>query len=207
MEDRWLSWVKRLQSVASTGRHFAQDGFDRERYDEIGAIAAQMLAALADAPVEVIREMVADFGTGYATPKVEVRAAVFDADKILLVRELSDGLWALPGGFADVGRSPGENIEKEVWEEAGIAVKATALYAVRHKAKHAYRPDTRDFYKLYFCCTRLDTCTPTPGSETSAAAYFALDALPPLSRGRTIEADITAAAAFMQDPVRITRFD
>jgi len=207
MEDRWLSWVKRLQSVASTGRHFTRDAFDRERYDELGAIAAQMLAALADAPVAVIPDMLAEFGTGYATPKVEVRAAVFDAGRILLVRELTDGLWALPGGFADVGRSAGENIVKEVWEEAGLVVKATALYAVRHKAKHDYRPDTRDFYKLYFCCERLDMRDPSPGSETSAAAYFPLDALPPLSRGRTIEADIIAAAEFLQDPARITRFD
>jgi ADP-ribose pyrophosphatase YjhB (NUDIX family) len=207
MEDRWLSWVKRLQSIASTGRHFTQDAFDRERYDEIGAITAQMLVALADAPVDAIPSLPADFGTGYATPKVEVRAAVFDENKILLVRELTDGLWALPGGFADVGRSPRENIEKEVWEEAGLAVKATALYAVRHKAKHAYSPDTRDFYKLYFYCDRLDPRAPTPGSETSAVAYFPLDALPPLSRGRTIEEDIVAAAAFLQDPARITRFD
>jgi ADP-ribose pyrophosphatase YjhB (NUDIX family) len=207
MEDRWLSWVKRLQSVASTGRHFTQDPFDRERYDEIGSIVASMVAALAEAPVESIPGLGPDFGIGYATPKVEVRAAVFDAGKILLVRELSDGLWALPGGFADVGRSPSENIEKEVWEEAGLAVKATALYAVRHKAKHAYRPDARDFYKLFFCCERVDARAPTPGSETSAAAYFPLDALPPLSRGRTIEADILAAAAFLQDPARITQFD
>jgi ADP-ribose pyrophosphatase YjhB (NUDIX family) len=207
MEDRWLSWVKRLQSVASTGRHFTEGVFDRDRYDEIGAIAAQMLAALADAPVEAISGLAADFGTGYATPKVEVRAAVFDEGKILLVRELTDGLWALPGGFADVGRSPAENIEKEVLEEAGLAVKATALYAVRHKAKHAYPPDTRDFYKLYFHCERLDARAPTTGSETTAVGYFPLDALPLLSRGRTIEADIVAAAAFLQDPARVTQFD
>jgi ADP-ribose pyrophosphatase YjhB (NUDIX family) len=207
MEDRWLSWVKRLQSIASTGKHFTEDPFDRERYDEIGAIAARMIAALADSPVEKLPELVADFGTGYATPKVEVRAAVFDAGKILLVRELTDGLWAMPGGFADVGRSAGENIEKEVWEEAGLAVRATALYAVRHKAKHAYRPDIRDFYKLYFHCERMDARAPTPGSETSEAAYFSIDALPPLSRGRTIESDIHAAVEFLQDPARSTRFD
>jgi len=207
MENRWLSWVKRLQSVASTGRHFTQDVFDRERYEEIGAITAQMIAALADAPMAAIPGLPADFGSGYATPKVEVRAAIFDQDRILLVRELTDGLWALPGGFADVGLSAAENIEKEVREEAGLVVKATALYAVRHKAKHAYRPDTRDFYKLYFCCERLDQRAPTPGGETSAAAFFPLDALPPLSLGRTIEADIVAAAAFCADPAKITRFD
>jgi ADP-ribose pyrophosphatase YjhB (NUDIX family) len=207
MEDRWLSWVKRLQSIASTGRHFTEDSFDQERYDEIGAIAARMLTALADSPVEMVPDLPADFGTGYATPKVEVRAAVFDEGKILLVRELTDGLWAMPGGFADVGRSAGENIEKEVWEEAGLAVKATALYAVRHKAKHAYRPDTRDFYKLYFYCERVDAHAPTPGSETSEAAYFPIDALPPLSRGRTIESDIHAAVEFVQDPARLTVFD
>ncbi len=119
MEDRWLTWAKRLQAIASTGRHFSREKFDRERYDDIAAIANDMLAALAQVPVARIESLVSDFATGYATPKVDVRGALFAGGKILLVKEAGDGLWSLPGGFADVGRSPSENIEKELWEEAG----------------------------------------------------------------------------------------
>jgi ADP-ribose pyrophosphatase YjhB (NUDIX family) len=193
MEDRWLTWAKRLQAIASTGRHFSREKFDRERYDDIAAIANDMLAALAQVPVARIESLVSDFATGYATPKVDVRGALFAGGKILLVKEAGDGLWSLPGGFADVGRSPSENIEKELWEEAGVRVEATALYAVRHKARHDYRQDARDFYKLFFICEQIDAGMPVHGAETSAVDFFARDDLPPLSRGRTIESDIEAA--------------
>lgn len=207
MEDLWLAWAKRLQAIASTGMHFAKSPYDRERYAEIAAIAHEMLAALADVPPSRIHELVPEFAKGYATPLVEVRGAVFDEDRILLVREASDGLWTLPGGFADVGKSPRENVVKEIWEEASLRVEATALYEVRHKAKHAYDPDTRDFYKLFFFCERLDERAPQPGHETTDAGYFAADRIPPLSRGRTLEKDIEAAFAFKADPEKLCRFD
>jgi ADP-ribose pyrophosphatase YjhB (NUDIX family) len=207
MEDRWLTWAKRLQGIASTGVHFSREKFDRERYEEIAAIANDILACLAQVPVARIESLLLDFGAGYATPKVEVRGALFHHDKILLVKEASDGLWALPGGFADIGRSPSENIEKELWEEAHVRARATALYGVRHKARHDYRQDSRDFYKLFFLCTQLDDAAPVHGGETSAVGFFARDALPPLSLGRTIESDIAAAFEFAAQPNRPTAFD
>lgn len=207
MEDLWLTWAKRLQAIASTGMHYAKSPYDQERYAEIASIAHEMLGALADVPPQRIHELVPEFAQGYATPLVEVRGAVFERDRILLVQEASDGLWTLPGGFADVGKSPRENIVKEIWEEATIRVDATALYEVRHKAKHSYDPDTRDFYKLFFLCERLDDRTPKAGHETTATGYFAAGEIPPLSRGRTLEKDIEAAFAFRADPQRLCRFD
>ncbi|MDE2305152.1 MAG: NUDIX hydrolase [Gammaproteobacteria bacterium] len=207
MEDLWLTWAKRLQAIASTGLHYTEGSYDRERYAEVAAIAQHMIAALADVPPRRIAELVPQFAKGYATPLIEVRAAVFEHERLLLVRETSDGLWTLPGGFADVGLSARENAVKEVFEEAALRVEARALYAVLHKAKHPYDPDTRDFYKLFFLCERLNDEAPRPGHETSEVGYFEAGRLPPLSRGRTLERDIDAAFAFRADPAQPCRFD
>lgn len=207
MEDQWLAWAKRLQSIASTGAHFSTDPFDRERYAEIAGIANGMLAALGNVPLERIEGLVTDFAQGYATPKVDVRGAVIENDRVLLVRENVDGLWTLPGGWADVGISPSENVVKEIREEAGIRVRATGLYGIRHKAKHAYDPDTRDLYKFFFLCEKIDDAEPAPGIETSAVGFFSLDALPPLSRGRVIERDIEAAFVFRGGGLKRAAFD
>jgi ADP-ribose pyrophosphatase YjhB (NUDIX family) len=207
MEPQWLSYAKRLQAIASTGLYFSNDPFDRERFDEIAAIATDMLAALGDVPIERIEGLVSDFARGYATPRVDVRGALVEGDAILLVRERSDGLWTLPGGFADVGRSAAQNIEKEMFEEAGLRVAARRLYGVRYKASHPYPADVRDFYKMFFLCDRLDDSEPTSGNETSDVGFFRLDELPPLSRGRVLEHDIEAAFAFSEDAQRPAFFD
>lgn len=207
MEEQWLQWAKRLQAIASTGLHFGAADFDKERYAEVGEIAQLMLSALGDIPLQRIQALVPDFAQGYATPKIDVRGAVFDGERILLVQERTDGLWTLPGGYADVGLSAAENIVKEIAEEAGLQVRARRLYAVRHKAKHAYRPDTRDFYKFFFICEQVQGAHPTPGLETIAAEFFRVDELPALSTGRVIAADIAAAFQHRDDPRRTTLFD
>ncbi len=181
MENQWLWKAKRLQAIAGTGIAFATDPFDVERYEEVSQIALELLADLAQQPIERVAGLVKEEATGYVTPKIDVRAAVFHEDRILLVREKRDGLWTLPGGFADVGLSPAENIEKEVLEEAGILVKASYLYSIRHKAKGEYDSDVQDYYKLFFLCEGENCHNPVPGAETSGAAYFALDRVPPLS--------------------------
>ncbi|MBB3137330.1 ADP-ribose pyrophosphatase YjhB (NUDIX family) [Rhizobium pisi] len=130
VENQWLSRAKRLQAIASTGLHFCKDEFDRERYQEVADIAQAMLADLANVPIIRIKGLVSDFAKGYATPKVDVRGALIEDGKILLVQEKSDGLWTLPGGFADIGRSASENVIKETREEAGLTVSATHLYSI-----------------------------------------------------------------------------
>ena len=207
MEDSWLAWAKRLQSLASTGLHYSKDDFDKERYEEVAGIANQMLAALGSVPVERIQGLVSDFAQGYATPKIDVRGAVISDNKVLLVREASDGLWTLPGGFADVGISPAENVVKEIWEEATIQVSARAVYGIRHKAKHEYDPDVRDFYKLFFLCETLTESEPKPGPEVTEVGFFQSDQLPPLSTGRVLERDIFAAFSFKDDPHDLSIFD
>lgn len=198
MEDQWLSWAKRLQAMASTGQHFSSDAFDTQRYIELADIANQMLSQLGNIPLQRIEGLVTDAAKGYVTPKIDVRGALIRDNKILLVREASDKLWTLPGGFADVGFSAAENVVKEMWEEAKLRVEVTALYAVRHKAKHEYDNDARDFYKLYYICSEADKVDPVAdGVETIAAKFFGLDELPELSTGRSIVKDIVAAFEFV----------
>lgn len=208
MEDQWLSWAKQLQGIASTGIHFSRDQYNTDRYQQVAAIANAMLSALGNVPVSRIESLVSDFAQGYATPKIDVRGAVIEDDKVLLVREASDGLWTLPGGYADVGISPSENVVKEIWEEASLKVRAVALYGVRHKARHDYDADARDFYKLFFLCRRLDDATPKPDDgETTEAEFFGRNDLPPLSTGRVLVKDIHAAFTFHADRLRAAEFD
>lgn len=207
MESEWLTHAKRLQAIASTGLHFTKDEHDRERFAEVAEIANAMLAALGGVPVERIAGLVSDFAKGYATPKVDVRGALIEDDRILLVRERSDGRWTLPGGFADVGLSAAQNVEKEMLEEAGLAVAARALYGVRHKAKRPYEPDARDFYKLFFLCERTGGADPCAGAETCDARFFPRDALPELSLARVLESDIHAAFAFRAGERSTALFD
>ncbi|MGZ8998121.1 MAG: NUDIX hydrolase [Allosphingosinicella sp.] len=206
MESQWLTLAKRLQAIASTGLHFSDDEFHCERFAEIGEIADVMLADLGQVPIERIQSLVSDFAKGYSTPKVDVRGALIEEDRVLLVRERSDGLWTLPGGFDDVGRSAAENVAKEILEEAGVAVKVSHLYGLRHKAKQPYEPDARDFYKLFFLCERAGNHEPTAGKDTSEVGFFGRGELPPLSRGRVIEQDIEAAFEFHRGG-RTTLFD
>ena len=193
MEQIWLTWAKQLQAIASTGVHFADDPYDRERYEEVAHIAQQMLSALGNVPIEKIEGLVTDFAKGYATPRIDVRGAVIQDDRILLVREKADGLWSLPGGYADVGLSAAENVAKEISEEANIQVAVKSLYSVRHKAKHPYTEDPRDFYKFFFLCEQTDDADPTPGLETGNVGFFNQYELPALSQGRVIHQAIAAA--------------
>ena len=208
MESEWLNWAKRLQAIASTGLHFGAGEFDRQRYGEIAGIAHKMLATLGNEPIERIEGLFAsDFAKGYATPKVDVRGAVIVDGQVLLVREKSDGLWTLPGGYADVGISAAENIVKEIREEACIDVDAIGLYGVIHKAKHEYDPDARDFYKLFFLCGKKDDSEPSAGAEISDVGFFGADNLPPLSKGRVIGKHIEAAFRYQADPRCPPMFD
>ncbi len=207
MENTWLHLAKRLHSIATTGLAFTKDRYDRERYLEISDIALEMLADIGNVPLTRIEDLVSHHAVGYMTPKVDVRAAVLKEDEILLVREKSDGLWTLPGGFADVGLTPAENAEKEVREEAGIDVKASYLYSVRHKAKGEYGPDVRDFYKLFFLCDPVGTQALSPGLETSDVGYFSKDTIPALSTGRVVISDLLAAWEFSVSTSKHTVFD
>lgn len=206
MEDHWLSQAKRLQALAATGLHYTRDDFDRERYEEIDAIAKGLIARLGDVPIARLAGLPAR-DQGYATPKIDVRAAVFRAGRVLMVRERTDGRWTLPGGFADIGHSAAENAVKETWEEAGLQVRAQKLSHVRHRAKRADDPDYLDFYKFFFLCETLDAAEPAAGPEVFEARFVDPGDLPELSQGRTRAEDVAEALAHLGDPGRLTQFD
>src|ERR1700743_274585 len=131
IEPNWLTWARELQAISQTGLTLTRDPLDRERYGRLRELASEILSAHTETPSDRIVDLFAE-QVGYATPKVEVRAAVFDENnRILMVREtLDDGRWTLPGGFADVNTTPAENTVREVREESGYEVAVTKLAAV-----------------------------------------------------------------------------
>ncbi len=191
----WLRWVRTLRAVAQTGLTYARDPFDAERYEAVRAVAAEMSAAVAGVSTAVLADAFAR-DAGYATPKVDVRGVVFrDDGALLLVRERSDGGWTLPGGWADVGESPSEAVEKEVREEAGYAVRARKLLAVLDRDRHGHPPLLDAVYKLFIRCEILDAAAAPPGAgpayrETDGVGFFAAGALPPLSLTRVVPAQL-----------------
>jgi ADP-ribose pyrophosphatase YjhB (NUDIX family) len=201
-----LDRAKRLRAIAKTGQTYTRDAYDRERFDEIEAIAHAMLAELVDQPLETIVGVFLH-ERGYPTPKVDVRAGVFRDNEVLLVQEASDGRWALPGGWADEHDSPKGNCEREVREESGYIVAAAKLAAVKDRALHPYVPERIDrIYKFFFVCDLLGG-EAQRSVETSAVRFFRIDALPELSLGRTLPDDIALLWAHRHDPARPCYFD
>jgi ADP-ribose pyrophosphatase YjhB (NUDIX family) len=179
--------------------------FDRERYHELQEIAAAMLASADGAdPDEVLRLLRVE--TGYATPKVDVRGVVFHQDRILLVREVADGLWAPPGGWADAGESPSEAVEKEIREESGYTTRAVKLLAVFDRDRHGPPPLLWPIYKLFIRC-ELTGGEAAESVETSGVGFFPEDALPPLSTGRATEAQLRRMFEHLREPQLQTDFD
>src|SRR5699024_40279 len=148
---KWLEWAKQLQSIAQAGLTYSKDKYDLERFDMIRNISVEMLASQTNIENTVIRELFAN-ETGYATPKVDVRAVVFQENKILIVKEETDNAWALPGGWGDIGLSPSEVAVKEVQEESGFEVKATKLIAVLDKKYHSHPLSAYHVYKIFIQC-------------------------------------------------------
>lgn len=140
MEHRpqWLEWVVELQALAQAGLEYGRDKYDLERYQRIREIAAEMLARQTDLPTETVKDLFCN-ETGYQTPKLDTRAAIFQGERILLVQE-SDGRWSLPGGWVDVNVSVGENAVKEVKEEAGLDVTADLVIALQDRNRHNAPP-------------------------------------------------------------------
>jgi ADP-ribose pyrophosphatase YjhB (NUDIX family) len=205
MDPIWLEWAKQLQAIAQTGLTFANNDFDRQRYTSVRAIAAAMVASGSGVEPQLLDEFFAR-EQGYATPKVDVRAAVFRDDRILLVKERADGRWTLPGGWADVGDSPGAAVEREVREESGYEARAVKLAAVYDRNRHGHTPFLFHIWKLFFLC-EITGGSARPSIETEAADFFAADALPPLSAGRITAAQIAHMFEHHRDPARPTSFD
>ena len=178
MADSWLVWLKKLQSIAQNGITYTKDPFDLLRFEELRDLTSMMMANIADQPPEKVKGLFAN-EVGAATPKVDVRGVVIQEGKILLVRQKWNGLWTLPGGWADVGLSPSEAIAKEVKEEAGYIVKPIRLLGIYDRDKQGYPPHPDYIYKIFIQCEISEECA-SDELETDASDFFDLDNLPPL---------------------------
>jgi ADP-ribose pyrophosphatase YjhB (NUDIX family) len=204
----WLLWAREIQALAQTGLAFTRDPYDRERYRQLRSLATRLMAEQAGQEAQSIEAMFAG-ETGCATPKLDVRGAVFKAGQLLLVRETADGdRWTLPGGWADVNESPTESIVKEVREESGFDVCVTKLAAVWDRARHPHEPPYAfDIWKLFFVCA-ITGGEARGGLETSAVEFFAEDELPrDLSISRVLLPQLLRMFEHMRRPELPTDFD
>jgi len=202
----WRENLKRLRAIAQTGLTYSKDPYDLERWEEVESLSLGLLAKLLEGTPEALRSVYLP-ESGYPTPKVDVRAGVFDGEQILLVQESADGRWTLPGGWGDEHESPRTSVEREVLEESGYEVRAERLVAVKDRHLHPYTPKRLErIYKLFFLC-ELTGGEARTSLETDAVAFFNVRELPPLSLGRTLPADIELLQTYRDDANRACYFD
>jgi ADP-ribose pyrophosphatase YjhB (NUDIX family) len=205
-EPDWIRWAREIQAIAQTGLHFSESVYDRERYERLRDIAVEMFANSSDATESFIRASFAA-QTGYATPKVDVRGVVLKDGQVLLVQESSDGLWTLPGGWADVNDSPSEAVVREIREESGFVTRATRLIAIFDRSKHGHHPPLPfHVYKLFIACELLGGSAQT-SNETSEVRFFDPDRLPPLSIERVTSDQIAICVRAWNDAHGPALFD
>lgn len=207
MQNDIMIWARKIQALAQTGLTYSHDPYDRERCEELRALAAQMMATASTTPKKHWQKLFQN-ETGYATPKVDVRGAVFENGKILLSREQDDHHWSLPGGWADVNDSPSAAVIRELKEETGYAVRCKKLVAVLDRDLHYKGTATHPFhiYKLMFLCERTGSADALCHDITDAA-FFDINDLPSLSEHRTLPAHIDLLYKHHQNPERPTVFD
>jgi ADP-ribose pyrophosphatase YjhB (NUDIX family) len=206
MEPQWLQWAKRLAALAQDGLTYSHNEYEMDRYQQIRQIAAEMMAAGFDLDHKAFLDLFSR-EQGYATPKVDVRGAVFRDDKILLVQEKIDGGWTLPGGWADPCQSPSEAVAREVFEESGFQVRVTKLAAVYDRSRHPHLPPMPfHLYKLFFLC-EITGGAAKESHETSGVDFFAEDHIPPLSISRTLPFQIARLFEQHRAPALPTDFD
>lgn len=187
LQPQWLEWAKELQFLAQTGLTYSKDVFDIERSERIREISAEIISAQSELSLEKVKDLFCN-ETGFQTPKLDTRAAIFKEDKILLVKE-RNGTWSLPGGWVDVNQTVKSNTEKEVEEEAGLKVEATRIIAVQDRNMHNVPPYAYNVCKVFVLCEILSGHF-QPNIETTESDYFRLEELPLLAEEKNNEEQI-----------------
>ncbi len=204
MSAKWIQWAQEIFSMSQAGLTYSKNEFDIERYKRLQEITAEMIESQSEVSKESALESFS-MQAGYITPKIDVRGAIIRENKILLIQEKSDGKWAMPGGWADLGDAPASVAEREVWEESGYRVKAEKVVAVID----ANRIKPMEFYhafKIIFLC-KLIGGEPQISHETLAVDFFELNNIPSLSIYRTNENMLKEVFEHIKDPARPTYFD
>ena len=200
----WFDWAREIFSLSQAGITYSGNEYDISRYKRLQEISAEMLASQAEMPKEAILQSFS-MQTGYATPKIDVRGAVIQDGKILLVREKADGRWAMPGGWGDIGDAPAAMVAREVWEESGFTVSVDKLVGV-YDGNRIQPFEFYHAYKLVFLCS-IVSGEATPSMETLEVDFFTMDNLPPLSETRTNRRILEEVFAHQQDPERSAYFE
>jgi len=181
-----LRWSETLAAIARTGLGFTQVLYERERFEEVLKVAADIKGA-ADEALETRRETdhfvqewmdsIGEGVPGYVTPKVAIGAVVGnDEGQILLVKRPDSGIWLYPTGWADVGYSPAEVAMKEVEEETGVLCEPVRLLGVVDGLRMGF---TRfGMYMLLFHCKAVGGELAGHPLETAGVGWFHEDDLP-----------------------------
>lgn len=194
----WLDMAKRLQAIAQAGLEYSDNKYDIDRYEQVRKLSLEIMHDFTGLKMQQLVDVFAS-EQGYQTPKVDVRGVVFRDNKILLVREIIDGNWSVPGGWAEVGLSPFENVKKEVFEESGLIVVSERILAVLDKSLQGHPPDLWHIYKIFVLCKEEGGAL-QKGMETSETGFFGLHELPPLSGPRITAEQIRLMFEFKDNP-------
>jgi len=202
---KWLEWAREIQSIAQTGAHFAENEYQLERFQRLSEIAAEIVSQYSELAFTPLANAFSA-QIGYATPRVDVRAAVFRKDQLLMVRECQDGGWTMPGGWADVGDVPSQAAEREALEESGFIVKANRVIGI-YDANRSGPLEVFHAVKIVYLCDLVGG-EARPSRETSEVAFFGPDDLPGVLSGeRTKPRHIADAYAVLANPNLPTAFD
>ncbi len=188
-ENQDLELIKRVKALADTGLVYAEDEYNKERYEELREISLKLLSSVSSQPMSVLDNFFMP-EKDYPTVKVDVRGFVLnDENKILMAKESLDGKWAIPGGWADIGYTPSEVVVKEIEEETGLNCEVDRLLAVYDKRMHPHPPQPFYIYKLIFLC-KIKRGQLEHGFDMEGAAFFSMDDLPELSEDRIVKSQL-----------------
>lgn len=204
MKHQWLTWAQEIQSIAQAGLEYSENPFDLERYRRLRELSVEIVAGHTDVELTKVRDLFAG-ERGYQTPKVDVRAVVFDGDRLLFVKE-RDGFWALPGGWAETNLTLSENVRKECLEEAGADVAPRRLIAVLDRNHHVDDGYPYSVYKIFVECA-YNGGSHRRNIETSDAQFFEERSLPPLSEGRNTPGQVDMCFRYRRGEVPTASFD
>ena len=203
--EKWLHWAIEIQSLAQAGLAYTSNVYDIERYERLRKISAEMISEKTNISTEKVEELFCN-ESGYQTPKLDTRAAVFKENKILLTHE-NNGTWSLPGGWVDVLESIKSNTEKEVKEETGLDVKAVKVIAIQDRNKHNIPVYAYGVCKVFALCELLGGSF-EENIETTETKYFSLDEIPEnLAKEKTTKEQIEMCFEAYKNKDWQTQFD
>lgn len=205
MVPKILKWAREIQALAQTSNTYAENDFQRERYNRLNVIAAEMISDHSHLELQPLIDAFQS-QVGYATPKLDVRSAIFKGDRILMVRERIEDGWCMPGGWVDVGDIPSQAAVRETKEESGFDVRVNNLIGVYDTNR--FEPlDVFHAYKLVFLA-EITGGEATTSNETSEVRFFSREDIPSnLSGSRTTIRQIQDAYAVLSNPNIPTVFD